>query len=207
MNNLCTSSAIVLLQDLMPLVSTKDICPGTRLTQYYQSWWLGHEINLTAQQNTVGHKKGLPKKPLIFLHPKTQRSLTISQLCRGWFSQERRPKIKFLYQRVEAHSATKERDAHIYSNDETPWYLHFVKIPHNVNSVEPPLTPQKQSRTAISNATNDNHQLAVFMKAQRSRISIRYSDQPTCQMPRACDYNISICASIHYKWKLSQKQG
>ncbi len=91
MNNLCTRSAIVLLQDLMPLVSSKDICPGTWLTQYCQSWQLGHEITLTAQQNTVGHKKGFPKRPLIFLHPKTERSSTISQLHGGWFSQERRP--------------------------------------------------------------------------------------------------------------------
>ncbi len=34
-----------------------------------------------------------------------------------------------------------------------------------MNSVEPPLAPQKQRRTDIPDATNDNHQLAVFMKA------------------------------------------
>ncbi len=44
------------------------------LTQYYQSWWLGHEIIRTAQQNTVGHKKGFPKRPFIFLHPKTEKA-------------------------------------------------------------------------------------------------------------------------------------
>ncbi len=109
MNNLCTCSAIVLLQDLMPLVSSKDIHPGTRLTQYYQSWWLGHEIALTAQRNTVGHKKGFPKRPLIFFHPKPGRSSTIGQLYGGWFSQERRSETKFLYQRVEAHSTTTGR--------------------------------------------------------------------------------------------------
>ncbi len=129
MNNLCTRRAIVLLQDLMPLVFSKDIRPGTWLAQYYQSWQLGHEITLTAQQNTKGHKKGFPKRPLIFLHPKNGRSSTISQLHRGWFSQERRPEIKFLYLRVEAHSATKERDTHIHANDETVWYLHYVRIP------------------------------------------------------------------------------
>jgi hypothetical protein len=74
MNNLCTLSAIVLLQDLMPLVSSKDIRPGTQLTQYYQSRWLGHEITLTAQRNTVGNKNGFPKRPLIFLHPKTEEA-------------------------------------------------------------------------------------------------------------------------------------
>jgi hypothetical protein len=65
------------------------------------------------------------------------------------------------------HSATKEQDAHIHANDKTPWYLHYVRIPH-VNIVEPPLAPQKQRRMVIPNATNDNHQLAVFMKAQHS---------------------------------------
>jgi hypothetical protein len=59
----------------------------------------------------------------------------------------------------------------------------------NVNSVEPPLAPQKQRRMILPDATNDNHQLAVFMKAQRSQVSIRYNDQPAWQMPRACDYN------------------
>ncbi len=38
-----------------------------------------------------------------------------------WFSQERRPEIKFLYHRVEAHSATKEQDTHIHANDKIPW--------------------------------------------------------------------------------------
>jgi hypothetical protein len=88
MNNICTCSAMVLLQDLMPPMSSKDICPETQLTQYYQSWWLGHEITLTAQQNTVGYKKGFPKRPLIFLHPKTGRSMKISKPQGGWFSQE-----------------------------------------------------------------------------------------------------------------------
>ncbi len=205
MNNLCTHSAIVLLQDLMPLMSSKHIRPGTQLTQYYQSWWLGHEITLIAQWNTVGHKKGFPKRPLLFLHPKTGRSLTISQLHGGWFSQERRPEIKF-YTKGLKHTAQKkgmpismQMMRHLGSSI-------MQRFP-NVNSVEPPLAPQKQRRTVIPNATNDNHQLAVFMKAQRSQVSIRNSEQPACQMLRACDYNISICASIRYKRKLSQKQG
>ncbi len=80
MNNLCTRSAIVLLQDLMPLTTSKDIHPGTWLTQYYQSWWLGHEITLTAQWNTVGHKKRFPKRPLIFFHPKTEEACQSANL-------------------------------------------------------------------------------------------------------------------------------
>jgi hypothetical protein len=65
-----------------------------------------------------------------------------------------------------------------------------------VNSVEPTLAPQKQRRTVIPDATNDNHQLAVFMKAQHSQVSIRYSDQPVCQMPRACD-SIQAYAQVY----------
>ncbi len=61
-----------------------------------------------------------------------------------------------------------------------------------MNSVEPPLAPQKQRRTVIPKGTNGNHQLAVFMKAKHSQVSTRYSDQPVCQMPKTCDYNISI---------------
>ncbi len=107
MNNLCTHSAIVLLQYLMLLETSNDIRPGTRLKQYYQSWWLGHEITLTAQRNTVGHKKRVSNETKYISSPKDWRSLTISQPHGGWFSQERRPEIKFLYQRVEAHNATK----------------------------------------------------------------------------------------------------
>ncbi len=206
MSNLCTRSAIVLILDVVPLVSSKDICPGIQLTQYYQSWWLGHEITLTVQQITVGHKKGFPKRSLLFLHPKTGISLTISQFHGGWFSQEHRPEIKVSYQRVEAHSATR-KGTHIFTQMMRHLVSSIMEGFPNVNSVEPRLAPQKKRRTVIPDATNDNHQLAVFMKAQHSQVSIRYSDQPMCLMPRAGDYNISICASICYKWKLSQKQG
>ncbi len=108
MNNLCTHSTIVLIHDLVPLVTSKDIRPGTWLTQYYQSRWLGHGITLTAQWNTVGHKKKVSNETTYISSSKNWRSLTISQPHGGWFSHERRPEIKFLYQRVEAHSATKK---------------------------------------------------------------------------------------------------
>jgi hypothetical protein len=81
MNNLCTCSTIVLLQDLMPLVTSKDIRPGTWLTQYYQSWWLGHEITLTAQQNIVGHKKGFQRDHLYFF---TQRLKKLDNQPTSW---------------------------------------------------------------------------------------------------------------------------
>ncbi len=62
----------------------------------------------TAQWNTVGHKKRVSNETTYISSPKDWRSLTISQPHGGWFSQVRRPEIKFLYQRVEAHSATKK---------------------------------------------------------------------------------------------------
>ncbi len=108
MSTLFTCSAIVLLQDLMPLVTSKDVRPGTRLTQYYQSWWLGHAITLTAQRKTVVHKKRVSNETSYISSPKDWRSSTISQPHGGWFSQEHRPEIKFLQQRDEAHSATKK---------------------------------------------------------------------------------------------------
>ncbi len=37
MNAICTCSAIVILQDATPLVSSMDILPGTGTVQYYQS--------------------------------------------------------------------------------------------------------------------------------------------------------------------------
>ncbi len=67
-----------------------------------------------------------------------------------------------------------------------------------MNSVEPPLAPQKQRRKVIPKATNDNRQLAVFVKTKHSQVSTRYSDQPACQMPKTCDYNISIRQKLFY---------
>jgi hypothetical protein len=73
-----------------------------------------------------------------------------------------------------------------------------------VNSVEPPLAPRKQRRKVIPKATNDNHQLAVFIKAKHSQVSTRYSDQPTCQMPvRLRPHNVGradwLMASVDFK--------
>ncbi len=149
MNNPCTCSAIVLLQDLLPLMSSKDIRPGTWLTQYYQSWWLGYEITLTAQQNTVGHKKGFPKRPLIFLHPKAWRSLTISQLHGGWFLQKRRPEIKFY---TKGSKCTAQPKDGMPISTQTLRHLgsSIMQGFPNVNSVEPPLALQKQRRTVTS---------------------------------------------------------
>jgi hypothetical protein len=67
----------------------------------------------------------------------------------------------------------------------------------NVISVEPPMASQKTKENChILDVINDNHQKAVFVKAQHSRVSIQYIDQPACQMPNGCDYNMSISANI-----------
>ncbi len=42
----------------------------------------------------------------------------------------------------------------------------------NVISVEPPMAPQKQENGHIPDATNDNHQKAVFIEAQCRQVSI-----------------------------------
>ncbi len=67
----------------------------------------------------------------------------------------------------------------------------------NVTSVEPPMAQQKTEENGhITDRTNDNNQLAVFMNAQCSQVFIGYIDQPVCQMPSAYDYNMSISASV-----------
>jgi hypothetical protein len=54
-------------------------------------------------------QKKVSKETTYILSPKDWRSFTISQPNGGWFSQEHRPEIKFLYQRVEAHNATNKQ--------------------------------------------------------------------------------------------------
>jgi hypothetical protein len=58
MNDIRTCSAIILPQDIMPLVSSNDICPGTQPTQITKAEGLATEQNITAQRNTICHKKG-----------------------------------------------------------------------------------------------------------------------------------------------------
>ncbi len=54
--------------------------------------WPWNSYNSPAEYCRL--QKGLPKRPLIILHPKCGRSLTYSHFHGGWFSQERRPEIK-----------------------------------------------------------------------------------------------------------------
>ncbi len=70
MNNICICNTIVLLQDIMPLVSSMDICPGTWLTQYYQSWRLGHEIKHNSPAEYCRPQKRFQWDHLLFF---TQR--------------------------------------------------------------------------------------------------------------------------------------
>jgi hypothetical protein len=61
MNNICMHSAIVLLQDVMPPMSSNDICPGTRHTQYYQSWQPGHETTYNSPAEYCRPQKWVSK--------------------------------------------------------------------------------------------------------------------------------------------------
>ncbi len=64
MNNMCMCSAIVLLQDVMPLVSSMDICPGTQPTQYYQSWRLGYETKHNSPEEYCRPQTRFPTNSL-----------------------------------------------------------------------------------------------------------------------------------------------
>ncbi len=132
-----------------PPVSSKDICPGTGSTQYYQSWGLAMIKNITAQRNTVGQKKGFQGDHIYFLTQRHGRSLTISQLYRGWFSQERRPEIQFLYQGLKC-TAQPEDETLISMQMLRHLGSSIMQGSPNVKSVEPPMAPQKQWKMVTS---------------------------------------------------------
>jgi hypothetical protein len=79
-------SATCVLQGYLPRNTTHTVLPKLMA-------WPWNNSNSPAEYCRL--QKGFPKRPLIFLHPKTGRSSTISQLHGGWFSQEHRPEIKF----------------------------------------------------------------------------------------------------------------
>jgi hypothetical protein len=102
----------------------------------YQPW------NITAQQNTVGHKQKVSNETN--LHLKDERSSTISQLNQGWFSKELRPEIKSTYQGLKRTAQTK-RLGWPYPC-KWCWVTSVALLLQgnaNVDSVEPPLAPQK----------------------------------------------------------------
>ncbi len=102
--------------------------------------------NKTCQpsKNTVSHKK-VSRRPLIIFHPKAWKKLN-NQPNGGWFSQERRPKIKILFQGLKHTAQPKDR---MPISMQMLSYLSssIMQGFPDVNSVEPPLAPQKQSRT------------------------------------------------------------
>ncbi len=149
MKNICTPSAIVLLQYIMPLVSSKDIRPGTQLPQYYQSWRLGHEIKHGSPAEYCRPQKEFQWVHLYFFTQRRGRSSTISQLYGGWFSQERRPEIKFLYQGLK-HIAQPEDRMPISMQMLRHLGCSIMQGFPNVNSVEPPMAQKKQRKTVTS---------------------------------------------------------
>ncbi len=68
-------------------------------------------------------QKRVSKENTYISSPTDWRSSTISQPQRGWFSQERRPEIKFLYQRVEVHRASYQRTECPYPRK---WWDSFI---------------------------------------------------------------------------------
>ncbi len=133
---------IVILQDSMPPMLSMDILPGTQPTQYYKklkAW----PLNITAQQNTVGHKQKVLMRPIFTW--RSERSSTVSQLNQGWFSQELGPDIKSTYQGLKRTAQPKK----MWWPYLCIWYwvtlvTHLMQGNANVNSVEPPLAPRKQ---------------------------------------------------------------
>jgi hypothetical protein len=110
---------------------------------------LAMKQHIKAQRNTVGHKKGFQWDHLLFFTKWCRRSSTISHLQEGWFSHERRPEIKFLYQGLKRT---------VQPEDGMPISMQMLRhlgssimqgFP-NVNSVEPPMAPQKQRRMVTS---------------------------------------------------------
>ncbi len=142
-------SAIVLLQDIMPLVSSKDICPEIQLTQYYLSCRLGHKIKHNSPEEFCRPQKEFQWDHFYFFTQRHGRSLTISQPHRGWFSQDRTPMIKFFYQGLK-RTAQPEDGMPISTQLLRHLGRSIMQGFTNVNSVEPPTAPQKQRRMVTS---------------------------------------------------------
>ncbi len=116
-------------------------------------------------------------RPLIILHPKARRSSTISQLLGGWFSQESRPEIKFLYQGLKCTAQPKvgtpisvQMLSHLGSS--------IMQGIANVNSVEPPIAPQKQRKTVTSQMWLITTTKSSFHKS-KTKLSIYMIHWPT----------------------------
>ncbi len=126
----------------MPPVSSVEILPGTRPTQYYKklkAWpW-----NIIAQQNTVGHKQKVSNKTN--LHLKEWRELDNQPIRWKLILTGAWAWDKVYIPRVEAHSANKKM-GWPYPRRRC-WVTSVAPLMQgnaNVNSVESPMTPQKQ---------------------------------------------------------------
>ncbi len=145
------------------------LCPPRIFVQEHNSHsitkaeGLAMKLNITAQQNTISHKKGFQGDHLYFFIQRHGRSLTISQLHGGWFSQEHRPETKFLHQGLKRTAHPKDRTP--ISMQMMLSYLSgsIVQGIVNVISVEPPMAPQKQRKTVTSQM-----QLMITTKRQLS---------------------------------------
>ncbi len=142
-------------------------------------------------------------KPLIFLHPKACRSLTMSHLHRGWLSQECRLEIKFYTKgwSVQHNQKTgRQYPRKCWDTLIAPIMQGFL----NVNSVEPSTAPQKQRKMVTSQM-----RLMITNKRQFSWSSIYRIHWPTPMLNAKCSWlqHNHKCQVYAHKWKLSQKQG
>ncbi len=71
--------------------------------------------NIKAQQNTVGHKQKVSMRPIFTW--RSERSLTVSKLNQGWFSQKLGPEIKSTYQGLMRTVQPKKWYDHICAYD------------------------------------------------------------------------------------------
>ncbi len=125
-------------------------------------------------------------RPPIFTW-KSERSSTISQLNQGWFSQELGPEIKSIHQGLKRTAQPKKMGwpyprILCWVTSVTP----LMQGNANVNSVKPPLAPQKQgikttSQTQLMITTKRQY----FMKAEiNSQLSLIH--WPTCMSNAKC---------------------
>ncbi len=121
---------------------------------------------------------------------RSERSLTVSQLNQGWFSQELWPEIKSTYQGLKRTAQPKKKMGWPYPRK---WCWVTLVTPlmqgnANVNSVEPPLAPRKQRIKTTSQMqlmiTTERH---FFMKAKNipEASTMKFSAKCMKQVPQS----------------------
>ncbi len=123
--------------------------------------------------------KGFQWDHLQFFTQRSERSLTIHQLDGGWFSQELRPEIKSSYQGLK--STVQPKVGMSISTQTMLSHLGNSNTARN-SQLEKCWAAKGSTKTKdnghIPDATNDNHQKAVFMEAT-TQLSLYMIHWPT----------------------------